>query len=248
MCNATSLVKLEDEIRKVSKRTFVYPEVYEPYYHINGFGDKLLHIIPQNDSKRIWPADWKLIPDFHKGSPETFPYQTLNARSENIFTSNTFKKSAENGRCLILADGFFEPHTYVKPGTKTEKKQPYYITLPEHKLFYFAGLFNQIDEELYTVTILTLDANETMAKIHNAKKRMPLILDDQFTENWIDPTLNENQIKELIKVGFTNEALNYHPVTNDIYKRGVDTNKPEILKPVAAIDPEMGGAEQGSLF
>ena len=239
MCNATSLTKLKEEIVKASKRKFVYPEVYEPYYHINGFGDKLLHIIPQDDAKRIWPADWKLIPDFHKGAPADFKYNTLNARSEDIFTSNTYKNSAVSGRCLILADGFFEPHTYVKPGTKTEKKQPYYITLPEQKLFYFAGLFNKLDEELYTVTILTLDANDTMAKIHNTKKRMPLILDEQFTENWIDPTLNEKQIKNLINVSFTNEDLNYHPVSNDIYKRGVDTNTPDILKAVPAIDPEM---------
>lgn len=239
MCNATSLTKLKEEIVKASKRKFVYPEVYEPYYHINGFGDKLLHIIPQDDAKRIWPADWKLIPDFHQGSASEFKYNTLNARSEDIFTSNTYKKSAESGRCLILADGFFEPHTYVKPGTKTEKKQPYYITLPEQKLFFFAGLFNKLDEELYTVTILTLDANATMAQIHNAKKRMPLILDEQFTDSWIDPTLNEKQIKDLINVSFTNERLNYHPVSNAIYKRGVDTNKPEILKPVPAIDPEM---------
>lgn len=239
MCNATSLTKLKEEIVKASKRKFVYPEVYEPYYHINGFGDKLLHIIPQDDAKRIWPADWKLIPDFHKGAPTDFKYNTLNARSEDIFTSNTYKNSAVSGRCLILADGFFEPHTYVKPGTKTEKKQPYYITLPEQKLFYFAGLFNKLDEELYTVTILTLDANDTMAKIHNTKKRMPLILDEQFTENWIDPTLNEKQIKNLINVSFTNEDLNYHPVSNDIYKRGVDTNTPDILKAVPAIDPEM---------
>ena len=68
---------------------------------------------------------------------------------------------------------------------------------------------------------------------------MPLILDEQFTENWIDPTLNEKQIKNLINVSFTNEDLNYHPVSNDIYKRGVDTNTPDILKAVPAIDPEM---------
>ena len=248
MCNATSLTKLEEEIVKTSKRKFVYPEVYEPYYHINAFGDKLLHIIPQDDPKRIWPADWKLIPDFHQGAPSEFPYHTYNARSEDIWTSNTYKKSAESGRCLILADGFFEPHTYVKPGTKTEKKQPYYITLPEQKLFYFAGLFNKIDEELYTVTILTMEANDTMAQIHNAKKRMPLILDQQFTENWIDPSLNEKQIKELINVSFTNEALKYHPVSNAIYKRGIDTNTPEILKAVPAIDPELNGSNQSTLF
>ena len=248
MGNASSLVKLEDQIRKESKRTFVEPENYEPYYHINGFGDKRLHIIPQDDAKYIWPADWKLIPDFHKGPASEFSYNTLNARSEDIFTSNTYKKSAESGRCLILADGFFEPHTYVKPGTKTEKKQPYYIKLTDHRLFYFAGLYSKPNDETYTVSIITLEANEIMAKIHNAKKRMPLILDDQFTENWLDLTLNENQVKELMSVGFTNETLNYYPVSNDIYKRGVETNKPEILNPVAAIDPDMDGGNQMTLF
>ena len=68
---------------------------------------------------------------------------------------------------------------------------------------------------------------------------MPLVLDDQFIRDWIDSDLNQNQVKELMNTGFTTSTFKTFPVTNDIYKRGVDTDKSEILKPVTPIDPEL---------
>ncbi|MFI8380562.1 SOS response-associated peptidase [Leeuwenhoekiella sp. NPDC079379] len=233
MCYATSLTKSETKIEEITKREFAIPLEYQKHYHINGFGKTNLHIITQNLPNSIYPAEWGLIPRFAFENPAGFKYNTLNARSESIFKSNTYKESAESMRCLILADGFFEPHHYNK------KSQPYYCTLEGHKLFMFAGLYTPLDDELFTTTIITVPANELFEKIHNEKKRMPLVLDDQFTEDWIDPTLNQNQVNELMKTGFTNSTFKTFPVSNAIYKRGVDTDNPEILKPVTPIDPEL---------
>ncbi|WP_028375625.1 SOS response-associated peptidase [Leeuwenhoekiella sp. MAR_2009_132] len=233
MCSVTILTKSGIEIQKVTKCEFAIPLEYQKYYSISDFGQTNLHIITQDDPKLIYPANWGLIPRFAFDDQAGFKYNTLNARSESIFKSNTYKESAESMRCLILADGFFEPHHYNK------KSQPYYCTLEGHKLFMFAGLFTPIDDELFTTTIITVPANDLFEKIHNEKKRMPLVLDDQFTENWIDPTLNQNQVNELMKTGFTNSTFKTFPVSNAIYKRGVDTDNPEILKPVTPIDPEL---------
>ena len=242
MCYATSLTKSADSIKETTGREFAVPLEYKEHFHINGFGKTQLHIITQDEPNFIYPANWGLIPDYAVSDPESFNYNTLNARSEGIFKSNTYKKSAESRRCLILADGFFEPHHYKK------KSQPYYCTLEGHKLFLFAGLYNALDDDLFTTSIITVPANDLFETIHNQKKRMPLVLDETFTEEWIKSDLNPSQVKDLMRVGFTTDDFRVYPVTNDIYKRGVETDKPEILEPVTPIDPELGGSEQVSLF
>ena len=40
-------------------------------------------------------------------------------------------------------------------------------------------------------------------------------------------------------MGFTNEVLKYHPSINEVYKRGVDNNKPEIMNPIPQIDHDI---------
>ncbi len=241
MCYATSLTKSKTKIKKVTKRDFAVPLEYQEHYHINGFGKTKLHIIPQNDAQLIYPANWGLIPRFAFKNPDGFKYNTQNARSESIFTSNTYKESAASMRCLILADGFFEPHHYNK------KSQPYYCMLEDHKLFLFAGLYTALDDENFTTSIITVPANDLFETIHNEKKRMPLVLDDQFINDWIDSSLNQKQVEELIRIGFTNDTFKTYPVSNAIYKKGVDTDNSEILKPVAPIDPALD-ASRPTLF
>lgn len=236
MCYATSLTKSKKEIQETFKRDFAIPLEYQKHYHLNGFGSGLLQIIPEGRNS-IYPSNWGLIPEFAFEDPEGFKnkYNTLNARSESIFSSMTYRKSAQESRCLIIADGFFEPHHYKS------KSQPYYCKLEGHKLFAFAGLCTNIDEELYSASIITVPANELFEQIHNKKKRMPLVLDDHFLENWIEPGLNKTQVEELMRVGFTNTPFETYPVSNTIYQRGVETDVPDILEPVTPIDPALGG-------
>jgi putative SOS response-associated peptidase YedK len=67
---------------------------------------------------------------------------------------------------------------------KEKKKQKCLGTLPNEEMFAFVGLWNEwkdpsTGEYLKTYTILTTEANELMSKIHNSKKRMPIILNDK---------------------------------------------------------------------
>ena len=48
----------------------------------------------------------------------------------------------------------------------------------------------------------------------------------------VNEGLNENQIMELINLGFTPKEFKAHPVSRDLYKRNLDTNNPDILKEV----------------
>lgn len=237
MCYSTALRKQREQIeqRLLNQIHAKFPEStkYKPYYHLNGFSYGNLQIIVMDDPDLIYDAQWGLIPDWATHNIKAFRKKsnTLNAKSESIFEKASFRKSAEEKRCLILADGFFEPHH--------EKGQaiPYFCyqpskDYPEGDLFLFAGLYNELEDKTKTATILTTEANDFFSEVHNKRKRMPLILDESFYEDWLDHGLSNQAINELMATGFTNKKFKAHPVSKDLYRKNVDTNKPYIVEPV----------------
>jgi putative SOS response-associated peptidase YedK len=85
----------------------------------------------------------------------------------------------------LPASGFFEWH--VLPDGKT--KQPYYITCADQPVFGFAGLWDRSvtaeGSAIESCTIITMPPNALLAEIHNAKQRMPAILQSQDIEAWL---------------------------------------------------------------
>jgi len=100
----------------------------------------------------------------------------------------------------LLADGFYEWQWLDEKG---KQKQKYELTLPDNELFAFAGLYSEwVDkstgEIINSYTILTTEANELMSKIHNTKKRMPVILSADNEKNWLhghDLTMQNEKLK-----------------------------------------------------
>ncbi len=243
MCYSTSLRKKREEIQnKLLDQLgadFEIPLEYNPYYHLNGFSHGNLHIIKMDEPYSIYPASWGLVPNWAIHNPEAFikKSNTLNARSESMYEKPSFKESAEDKRCLILSDGFFEPHHENGVSIPHFCYQPT-KEYPEGELFLFAGLYNELDDELFTASILTVEANEFFSEVHNIKKRMPLVLADDLYEDWLDDGMSQQAINELMAFGFTSEEFKAHPVSRDLYKKGINTNQPYIVEPV----------EKGTLF
>lgn len=240
MCYSITLRKEKTEIERVTQRTFRVPLAFQPYYHLNGFTNGNLFIVKMDQPDTIVPAMWGLVPSFGMKDVPAFQkkYNTLNAKSETIFTSNTFKHSIHDKRCLILADGFHEPHQ-VKGVS-----YPYFCHYFDDSLFCFAGLYTELEEDSYSCTILTMQANEQFEKIHNSKKRQPLVLDASLERDWLDTDLPDPALKNLIRTGFTTKPIQAYPVSRDLYKRGVNTNSTIAIKELRY--PELD--EQGSLF
>ncbi|WP_228235954.1 SOS response-associated peptidase [Allomuricauda sp. M10] len=220
MCFSTSLRKKPEELEKRFGAEVQDQIEFTPYHHLNGFTHGNLYIIPMDSPDEILPAMWGYVPPFGMDDPDGFlkQYNTLNARSETVFTSNTFKHSIHDKRCLIIADGLFEPHFH------NNISYPYFCHYFDDALFAFAGIYSELDEDLYSCTILTMPANEQFEFIHNQKKRQPLVLDEHWENDWLSPDLHELGIKELMKVGFTTKEIEAYPVSRDLYKRGIDTN------------------------
>lgn len=141
-------------------------------------------IITNANPDKISMYNWGLVPEW--ASDTSFRHYTLNARIETLNKKPSFKDVIQN-RCLILADGFYEWQWLNKSGSK---KQKYEITLPNKELFVFAGLFTQWTDSdgltMDTYTMITTQANELMSKIHNTKQRMPIILNKNDEQDWLN--------------------------------------------------------------
>jgi len=228
MCYETSLTKKVEVIEENYEARMFIPELYKPWYHKSGFVNPNMFCIPMEDPQHIYPMEWGLIAPWGDKDIESFrlKYNTLNAKSETVLKSPMYKNATRERRCLIIADGFFEPHHAGGNAT------PYYCYLDGRKLFTFAGIYNEIESDYWTVSLLTTEANPFFAEVHNKKKRMPLVLDTDFEGEWLNPGLNDTNLRELMANAFTKDKFNAHPVTRDIYKRDINTNTPRVLEKV----------------
>jgi putative SOS response-associated peptidase YedK len=183
MCYHTKQTKSAQELRHRFNAKFDNIEEYRPSVY-NGFQHPKTPIITNQKTDTIQLYNWGLIPFWAKD--DGIKKNTLNARMETIHEKPSFRNVVKN-RCLILADGFYEWQWLDEKG---KKKQKYELTLPENQAFAFAGLWSEwVDKSTgeirYTYTILTTEANELMAKIHNTKKRMPVIVATDTEQNWL---------------------------------------------------------------
>ena len=228
MCYETSLNKKLKTIEKTFSAKFTEPELYDPWYHLSGFIHPNLFCVPMEDPQHIYPMEWGLVAPWGNNNVGAFrkKYNTLNAKSETVLKSKIYKEPARERRCLIIADGFFEPHH------TGGKAIPYYCYLQEFKLFTFAGIYNESGNDYRTVTMLTTEANDFFSEVHNKKKRMPLVLDKNIEGEWLNPNLVDGDLQDLMAASFTKEEFKAHPVTRDLYKRGIDTNTPRALEKI----------------
>jgi putative SOS response-associated peptidase YedK len=145
--------------------------------------------------RRLESARWGLVPGFAK-DPSGTPL--FNARSETVAEKPAFEASLRSRRAVVPASGYYE---WVDiDGVKT----PHYVSLPGDELFLFAGLYEwwrnpaaatPAERWLLSTTILTRPSAGPLAEIH---ERMPLFLEADFVEEWLDP-LSEGSA-ELVEI------------------------------------------------
>jgi putative SOS response-associated peptidase YedK len=205
----------------------------EPKYFANGYDHPELLVFTNEHYYTPDLFEWGLIPSSTKDiiSANKIRNQTLNARCETIWEKFYFRNSAQNKRCLIYVDGFFEYHHFKG------KAYPYYISLKSGEPITFAGLWDEwINEQTAefkrTCTIITTNANTLLQKIHNNPKvpepRMPAILTKELQDEWIKPN-NKRELQQLLIPFDANEMIAY-PVRPLKGKNSLG-NSPEVIKP-----------------
>lgn len=240
MCYHYSLTKKQEEIMKMIAAEWEMP--FEPVHHASGFAFPVMPVITQQQPDKVQAYTWGLIPHWVKSGAEAqkLRAQTLNARAETLFEKPSFRTYARQRRCIALADGFFEWMEFAK------KKYPHFVQLKEGALFGFAGVYSHwTDEEtgelLRTFSIATTEANPLMARIHNTKQRMPVILPQEKWKDWLNPEAKEDELQELLQP-CPDSGMQAHTVSKLITTRGADTNVPDIHASVEY--PELALAEK----
>lgn len=157
-----------------------------------GVYDKKLPIILNSNPGEAVIGDWGIVPDW--SATRGFQRSTLNARLEELEDKKSFKDSIGK-RCLVPVNGFYEWKSFDKngnPDPEGKVKQLHYIQLDNGgKPFALAGIYNiwnnqDTIEDLLTFSIVTTDSNTLMTDIHNSKKRMPVVLNENEYQSWLD--------------------------------------------------------------
>ncbi len=241
MCFSVNVNLVKEELENRYGATFLDPDKYSPSYYYHAFGLPQLPAICSGYSDKIRLLRWGLIPSWvrNKTDAEEIRIKTFNARSESISSKPSFSVPFATKRCLIPVKGFFEwQHV-------SDKKIPWYITVKNEEIISLAGLWDEwvestTGEVFSTFTIVTTEANELMAAIHNSKKRMPVILERSQEKKWLDISLEPAEVIHLTGSCPSNR-LDAYTISPLINSRTANKNTPDLIR-------EYKWPSEGSLF
>ena len=121
------------------------------------------------------------------GRSRTSKFAPINVRSETA--AQRFKWLMTGGRCLVLADGWYE---WLKEERKGPPQLPFRYTVDGGVPFAFAGLYDGTG-----VAILTTEANEICAPVHD---RMPVVLEGPEAEAaWLSADVGVQEALEFLR-------------------------------------------------
>ncbi|XP_045454601.1 abasic site processing protein HMCES [Melitaea cinxia] len=257
MCGRTALSLDKDQVRcacgykEKNGNSFTKPDwihehndgkEYAPSYNIAPTDVTPVLIAARGDkgcvktSRILKPMMWGIIPPWHKGDYKSHKLSTNNCRIETIKTSKLYNPIlTSGGRCVIVAEGFYEWQTTIK----SKAKQPFYIYAPQDdniqvddpetwnnkfnevdgwkgiKLLHMAGLYHVWRNEstiIYSYSVITMESNSTLNWLHH---RMPAILDNQEQiDAWLDiESVNSNLALSYLRPV---KILSWHQVSTEV--------------------------------
>src|SRR5262245_51633091 len=182
---------------------------------------------PKEPVRQISLMKWGLVPNWARDA--SIASSTINAKSETASEKPAFRDPFKYRRCLIPADGFYE---WKRSGSS---KQPYCFEVQNGEVFAFAGLWDGWKDAdgqwIKTCSILTTLPNAVTATVHN---RMPVILDRECYELWLDPSVTSVEvISELLKP-FDARLMRCYPISAKV--NHVANDDEECSRPVEVFE------------
>jgi putative SOS response-associated peptidase YedK len=231
MCFNVSITRRADEIEELFNAKFIQPELFQPIYHVSAFSKPYLPVITGAKPDAIQMFQWGLIPFWvkDKEKAEKIRFQTGNARAESIHEKPSYRSAIKKNRCLLPIDGFYEWQEL------RGKNYPHYIHLTDNRMFTLAGIWETWNEPdsgtlVNTFSVITTAANPMMERIHNKKKRMPVILRREDEPKWLSDSLDRQGIDALLQP-YDESGMEAYTVSRLVSRRDVNNNVPEVMEP-----------------
>jgi len=175
-----------------------------------------IYIVQGGVSRDVKEVHWGLVPAWSKDVSRAS--SMINARVESVREKPSFRNLLSGNRCVIPINGYYEWKQIAVKG-KVRAKQPYYFS-PSNDSQYchdgmlvIAGLWTTwgSGEERYSsCTALTTEATERISVVHH---RMPLLLDRQGLDLWLNDDININ-LDELVMPA--DLLIDIHPVSSRV--------------------------------
>jgi len=231
MCFSVNVNLIKEELESRYDATLIDHDKYRPSYYYHAFGLPDIPAICSGSPDKINLLKWGLIPSWTRSIDDAniIRYKTFNARAESISQKPSFSVSLKAKRCIIPVKGFFEWQH------KGKEKIPWYIYNSENEIISIAGLYDEwIDSntgEIHnTFSIITTEANDLMAEIHNSAKRMPVILEKSGESRWLDLSTSPEDTNSLLKP-CPSEYLKAHTISPLVNDRKANRNTPDVIRP-----------------
>jgi len=203
------------------------PEALPPRFNIAP-GEEILVVRRDAGVRVLERSTWGLSPLWLRrpGAP------LLNIRAETLLGRPGRSATANQGRCLVPAGGFFEWHRIGRA------RQPWYFRLRDSPLFGLAAVSetagDKVDDAVgdprkarRRCALLTTRPNELVAPVHD---RMPVIIPREAYAAWLDPGLELAELLPLLGP-IAAAAMTAHPVSSLVNRTGVED--PRAIEPAA---------------
>jgi putative SOS response-associated peptidase YedK len=222
MCGRYSLVCIDD----LGNRFRVFNPMMGSRSRFNVAPGNEMPVIVGGEARELSRMTWGLVP--HRAGDARAAFRSINARAEDIAGKPMFRHLLEDRRCLVPATGFYE---WKKEGTR---KIPFYFHRKDDAGFAFAGLYDTCPapsgEILKTYTIITTEANELMAPVHD---RMPAILTEDGVQRWLSGDLLSPAVMREILVPCASGIMEAYPVSPRVNSPAVDDE--QLILPVRCL-------------
>jgi len=146
--------------------------------------------------------------------------QAINAKCETVATLPTFRDAYRLRRCILPVDGFYE----WKAIKGQRAKQPYAIGMKDGAPGLWENWKDPVSGEwIRTFAVITTDANELVADIHD---RMPAILAPEDNTRWLG---DEPDPRDLMRP-FPAGMMRMWPISTRVNKP--ENDDPAIIEPI----------------
>jgi putative SOS response-associated peptidase YedK len=207
-------------------------DAHEPDYNVAPRADVLV-VRDRDEHRFLSRMRWGLVPSW--AEDPSIGDRMINARAEGIADRPAFKRAFEKRRCIVPADAFYEWETLPSAtGSKRPRKRPVLVRRRDGEPMAFAGLWEvwragPDDDWLCTCSIVTTDANDLLAPVHD---RMPVVLPDDGWQQWLDPAESPEALEALLAPA-PDDLFEMYTVTDRVNDAG--NNDPDL---VVRVEPD----------
>lgn len=209
----------------------IFPDPLPPDYNIAPTSfQPIVRMERENVERELVLVRWGMIPFFAKSLADFRGFSTINARSETIAESRTYRDPFLKRRGLWEVDGYYE--WKALDDSKKPKKQPYAFSMRSGQPFSIAVVWDAWKDPggawLQSFSALTTEANELAATVHD---RMPVIVEERNHALWLDREVGsqEGDVERLQSIlkPFDADLMAAAPCNPDV--GNVRNNGPEML-------------------